>query len=121
MKTDIDTQIESLLDKWLDDAMSTSYIGVGIDGYKGETDSDKIEELRTADFEKYRSDTTKAIKALLDTAVQEARIDELEMLPRITYTQDGEVSDISILLQHQHIKDRMAKLKSTSKEDKNGK
>lgn len=116
----IDTQIESLLDKWLDDAMSTSYIGVGIDGYKGETDTDKIEELRTADFEKYRSDTTKAIKTLLDTAVQEARIDELkELLKQSEVVRiDGKVQSYGFF--NATISDRIKELelKSTSKEDK---
>lgn len=53
-------------------------------------------------------------KQALTTLINNEKIAELEMLPKVTYTKDGVASDISILLQHQHIKDRLAKLKKGS-------
>ena len=105
---DIDTQIESLLDKYFGEPYPDYNMGLLPD----EQDYDIVKEMRNYKSHQIKDDIYKAIKTLLDTAVQEARIDELDnQLPSLlNYSLNQEQLNL--------IHDRIKKLKSTSKEDK---
>lgn len=67
----------------------------------------ELVEPANAILERYKEETK---QALLQWA-NEQRLNELKLLPATKYKSDGEVSHLSVLLQNQHIKERIATLK----------
>lgn len=107
----IEEQLDKLLENWLDEAMGSSLLSVGIDGYKGSEDN--IEERRSQD---YNAAKEKA-KEQLTLLITKARIDEgialwERIVPTVTNLDDTEYNAIK-----NAIYTRRQELKATTQKD----
>ncbi len=107
MKTDIDTQIEERIKTFMDDNLHVVLEDEG--------------DQSVIPTEQFAHDLAKAIKTLLDTAVEEARIElatDLLRKVKLEYEAGGRYPGHIILPWEEIVRPELVKLKSTSKEDK---
>lgn len=64
--------VDEILEKWVEDAMSTSIFGISpIDGYKGITDEKTMDSEREADYDKYLAEAKAQLKEAVLSCVPE--------------------------------------------------
>lgn len=113
------TALAEILENWLDGAMSTSMLSVGVNGYKGSEEN--IDERRETDYHKELDKALAQLEQYIQAQVREARADELSnVFWEMGAKGDNPAREYSTSIRFQDYYDaRMKQLQPQEKVDKN--